>query len=346
MPKPTDIHVPDLTGKLAIVTGASDGVGFEIAARLARAGAEIAMPVRNREKGEDAAQRIRERTSRAGIRIHDLDLSSLESVAGFSDELLADGRPIDILINNAGVMSPPTRRLTGDGFELQFATNHLGHFALVAHLLPLLQAGKAHVTSQVSIAADQGAVNWDDLTWEHGYNPMKAYSSSKIAFGLFAMELHRRSDAGGWGIQSNLSHPGITPTNLLAAQPGMGRPDDTSAVQVHPGDVSARHPRRHSRIGRAVGGLCGHEPRCRGRTPIRPQGLPPPEWPAGGAAALLAAAERGRRPPRVGGLGAAGRRRGLARGLSARTSLESGRPLPASIRTPDGQDHACRARSA
>ena len=141
------------------------------------------------------------------------------------------GRPIDIQINNAGVMSPPTRRLTDDGFELQFATNHLGHFALVARLLPLLSAGRAHVTSQVSIAADQGAINWDDLTWQRGYDPMKAYSSSKIAFGLFARELQRRSDAAGWGIRSNLSHPGITPTNLLAAQPGMGRPEDTTAVK-------------------------------------------------------------------------------------------------------------------
>ena len=88
------------------------------------------------------------------------------------------------------------------------------------------------MTSQISIAADQGAVNWDDLNWDRGYDPMKAYSSSKIAFGLFAMELQRRSDAAAWGIRSNLSHPGITPTNLLAAQPGMGRPDDTAAVKL------------------------------------------------------------------------------------------------------------------
>ncbi|MGC5222684.1 SDR family oxidoreductase [Micromonospora sp. DT81.3] len=232
MPKTLDIPVPDLTGRLALVTGASDGVGFEIAARLARAGADILMPVRNPEKGEAAAARIRERTPGAGIRIRPLDLSSLESVASLADQLLAEGRAIDIQINNAGVMTPPTRRSTDDGFELQFATNHLGHFALVARLLPLLTAGNARVTSQVSLAADQGAINWDDLSWERGYDPMKAYSSSKIAFGLFAMELQRRSDAAGWGIRSNLSHPGITPTNLLAAQPGMGRAQDTGAVKV------------------------------------------------------------------------------------------------------------------
>ena len=232
MPKTLDIAVPDLTAKRALVTGASDGVRFEIAARLARAGAGILMPVRNAEKGEAAAALIRERTPDAVIRVLPLDLSSLDSVSTLAEQLVGEGRPIDILIANAGVMNPPTRQLSADAFELQLATNHLGHFALVARLLPLLREGRARVTSQVSIAADQGAVNWDDLDWEQGYDPMKAYSSSKIALGLFAMELQRRSDAAGWGIRSNLSHPGITPTNLLSAQPGMGRPDDTTAVKV------------------------------------------------------------------------------------------------------------------
>lgn len=232
MPKPLDIPVPDLAGRRALVTGASDGVGLEIAARLARAGATVVMPVRNASKGDAAAARIRERTPDAAIEVRALDLSSLASVGRLADELLAEGRPIDLLINNAGVMSPPTRQLTADGFELQFATNHLGHFALTTRLLPLLAAARAHVVSQVSIAADQGAINWDDLSWERDYTPMKAYSSSKIAFGLSALELQRRSDAAGWGITSNLSHPGVTPTNLLAAQPGMGRPDDTPAVKV------------------------------------------------------------------------------------------------------------------
>ncbi|MFE5410210.1 SDR family oxidoreductase [Microbacterium sp. NPDC056569] len=232
MPKPLDITVPDLTGKLALVTGASDGVGLEIAARLARAGADILMPVRNLQKGEAAATQIRQRTRSGSIRVLPLDLSSRDSIGALTAQLNADGRPVDLLIANAGVMNPPTRQVTADGFELQLATNHLGHFALVAQLLPLLIEARAHVTSQVSIAADQGAVNWDDPNWEHGYDPMKAYSSSKIAFGLFAMELQRRSDAAGWGIRSALSHPGITPTNLLSAQPGLGRPDDTTAVKL------------------------------------------------------------------------------------------------------------------
>ncbi|MCZ9340482.1 short chain dehydrogenase, partial [Streptomyces sp. TRM76130] len=116
--------------------------------------------------------------------------------------------------------------------ELQFGTNHLGHFALVAHLLPLLRAGQARVTSQLSIAAGQGAINWNDLNWERSYRGGRAYSQSKIAFGLFALELDRRSQAHGWGITSNLSHPGIAPTSLLAARPEVGRAKDTVSVRL------------------------------------------------------------------------------------------------------------------
>jgi NAD(P)-dependent dehydrogenase (short-subunit alcohol dehydrogenase family) len=232
VPRTIDIPVPDLTGMLALVTGASDGIGFNIAARLARAGAEVMMPVRNQAKGQAAAQRIRERVPNAKLDVRALDVSSLASVADLADELLREGRPVNIQINNAGVMAPPTRQVTREGFELQFATNHLGHFALAARLLPLLRAGTARVTTQVSVAANQHAVEWDDINWDKGYDAMKAYSSSKIAVGLFAMELHRRSATEGWGIQSNLSHPGISPTNLLAAQPQMGRPKDTPQVKV------------------------------------------------------------------------------------------------------------------
>lgn len=227
-----DITVPDLTGTRAIVTGATDGVGFEIASRLARAGAELIVPARNSTKGMAAAERIRARSTGAQVRVYPMDLSSLGSVRSFTELMMADAAPIGILINNAGVMTPPTRQSTADGFELQFGTNHLGHFALVAGLMPLLVAGQARVTNQVSVAANERRINWEDLAWEQGYRPMDAYSSSKIAFGLFGLELQRRSEAVGLGIRSNLSHPGITPTNLLAAQPGMGRTDDTREVKV------------------------------------------------------------------------------------------------------------------
>jgi len=174
--KKPDIIVPDLTGKFVIVTGASDGIGLGLAGRLAAAGADVVMPVRNPTKGAAALDRIRTATPGANVSIRELNLSSLASVATFSQRLNAEGRPIDLLINNAGVMTPPTRQATPDGLELQFGTNYLGHFALVAHLLPLLRAGKARVTSQVSFGATQGAFNWDDLQWATKYVPMRAYN--------------------------------------------------------------------------------------------------------------------------------------------------------------------------
>lgn len=231
MPRGTiDIAIPDLAGRRALVTGASDGMGLGIAERLAAAGAEVILPVRNPSKGAAAIARIRQSVTAAKVSLRSLDLSSLESVGALGDTLREEGDPIHILVNNAGVMTPPNRQVTADGFELQFGTNHLGHFALVARLLPLLQAGRARVTSQISIAARRGVINWDDLNWERSYHGQRAYSQSKIAFGLFGLELDRRSRAEGWGITSNLSHPGVAPTNLLAARPELDRNEDTRAI--------------------------------------------------------------------------------------------------------------------
>lgn len=225
--KNTDITVPDLTGKRAVVTGASDGIGLGIATRLAAAGAEVVLPVRNSTKGEVAISTVEQAVPDAKVSLRDLDLSSLTSVAALGETLRQDGEPIHILVNNAGVMTPPARQATADGFELQFGTNHLGHFALVGHLLPLLRSGHARVVSQVSIAANSGSINWDDINWERSYNGMGAYSQSKIAFGLFGLELDRLSQQNGWGITSYLSHPGIAPTNLLNARPELGRDSET-----------------------------------------------------------------------------------------------------------------------
>ncbi|MFD9025720.1 SDR family oxidoreductase [Streptomyces parvulus] len=230
--KDIDIAVPDLSGRRAVVTGASDGIGLGIATRLAAAGAQVVMPVRDRGKGEAAAARIRARVPGADVSLRTLDLSSLASVAELGRALLDEGRPVHLLVNNAGVMTPPARRTTADGFELQFGTNHLGHFALVGHLLPLLRAGRARVTSQISIAANRNAINWDDLSWERSYDGMRAYSQSKIALGLFGLELDRRSRAANWGITSNLAHPGVAPTSLLAARPEVGRAKDTTGVRL------------------------------------------------------------------------------------------------------------------
>jgi NAD(P)-dependent dehydrogenase (short-subunit alcohol dehydrogenase family) len=215
--------VPDLSEKLAVVTGSNSGLGFGLARRLSAAGAEIVMAIRNRAKGEAAIERIRTTVPDAKLTIKPLDLSSLASVAALGEQLNADGRPIDILINNAGIMQPPQREATTDGFELQFGSNHLGHFALTGHLLPLLRAaGTARVTSLSSLAARMGGINFDDLQWERRYNPTGAYNQSKSATLMFALELHRRSRQAGWGIVSNAAHPGLTRTNLQLSGPSHG----------------------------------------------------------------------------------------------------------------------------
>lgn len=233
MPRTTPaLHLPPLTGHRVIVTGASDGIGLGIAAGLAEAGAEVVMPVRNRQKGETAIARIRDRHPHADLTLRDLDLARLDSVATLADALLAEGVPIRMLIANAGVMTPPQRQETADGFELQFGANHLGHFALIARLLPLLREGRARVTSQVSIAASRGRVNWDDPNWRRSYDGMAAYRQSKIAVGLFGLELDRRSRDAEWGITSNLSHPGVAPTSLLAARADVDRATDTQGRRV------------------------------------------------------------------------------------------------------------------
>lgn len=227
-----DLTLPDLTGRRALVTGASDGIGLHIATRLAGAGAEVLMPVRNPTKGEAAVTRIRAEHPAARLTTEALDLSSLDSVTALSDRLVGQGEPLHLLVANAGVMTPPDRQETADGFELQTGTNHLGHVALVGRLLPLLRAGQGRVVSQTSVAARRGTVNWDDLAWERSYDGMAAYRQSKIAVGLFGLELERRSRAGGWGVTSAVSHPGVAPTSLLAARPEVGRAKDTLGVRV------------------------------------------------------------------------------------------------------------------
>ncbi|MBW4033403.1 MAG: SDR family oxidoreductase [Acidobacteria bacterium] len=238
-PRNSDFALPDLAGTRALLTGGSDGIGLGIATHLAAAGAEVLLPVRNQAKGAAAVATIRETVPDARITLHPLDLSSLESIARLGDALRSAGEPIHLLINNAGVMTPPQRQTTADGFELQFGTNHLGHMAMVGHVLPLLVAGRARVTSQLSLAANQGKINWDDLNWQHSYNGMRAYSQSKIALGLLGLELDRRSRAGGWGITSNLAHPGVAPTSLLSARPELGRGRASSGRSLI-GALSAR----------------------------------------------------------------------------------------------------------
>ena len=215
----TSRDVPDQTGKRIVITGANSGTGLEATKVLAAKEAEVIMAVRNAAKGEAARAAVLKASSRANVRVEILDLSSQASVAAFADRLLAEGRPIDVLINNAGVMALPQRRESADGHELQLATNFLGHFALTARLLPLLRAGGARVVQLSSIAHRQGRIHLKDVNLKTGYTAWKAYAQSKLAMLMFALELDRRSRAGGWGLTSVAAHPGYARTDLIANGP-------------------------------------------------------------------------------------------------------------------------------
>jgi NAD(P)-dependent dehydrogenase (short-subunit alcohol dehydrogenase family) len=221
MEKWTVNDVPPQTGKLAIVTGATGGLGFETAVGLANAGAEVVLAGRNREKGRMAVERIIRSLPAAKVRFELLDLASLASVGAFAEEMVAKGRPLDLLINNAGVMDLPTKRLTSDGFEMQFGTNHLSHFALTGLLLPLLRSAQsARVVNVSSLAHRGGKIDFDNLNAERSYKPWPAYQQSKLANLLFTFELQRLSDAYGWGLMSNAAHPGYARTDLIENGPG------------------------------------------------------------------------------------------------------------------------------
>lgn len=211
--------IPSQAGRVAVVTG-TGGVGFEAALALARAGCDVVVAGRNPGKGAEAVRRIRAEAPSATVAFEPLDLASLASVADFAARLRATRSSLDLLINNAGVMVPPVRQETCDGFELQLGTNHLGHFALTAGLMPLLREGRARVVSLASIAALEGRIDVDDLNAERAYRPMPAYRQSKLACLMFAFELERRSQAAGWGIASLAAHPGIARTDLLHNAPG------------------------------------------------------------------------------------------------------------------------------
>ncbi|WP_194943528.1 MULTISPECIES: SDR family oxidoreductase [Brevundimonas] len=212
----TTNDIPDLSGRLAIVTGATGGLGLETALVLAGKGAEVVLAARNPAKGAEAERLIRSRHPDAAVRFELLDLASLASVQAFAERPLATGRPIDILIDNAGVMALPTRQTTVDGFEMQFGTNYLSHFALVGRLLPLLIGAKARLVQLSSVAHRSGHIRLDDLNYQSHYSPWPVYQQSKLAMLMFALELQRRSDAHGWGLTSVAAHPGFARTDLIA----------------------------------------------------------------------------------------------------------------------------------
>lgn len=217
----TSADIPSQSGKLAVITGATGGLGYETALELARAGAQVVLTGRNDAKGLDALARLRGEIPNANISYETLDLASLASVANFAARFAAAHASLDLLINNAGVMALPKRHTTSDGFEMQLGTNYLGHYALTAHLLPQLRrATKARVVNLSSMAHRQGKIHFDDLQSARSYSPWTAYCQSKLAMLMFALELQRRSDAAGWGLMSNAAHPGWARTDLVASGPG------------------------------------------------------------------------------------------------------------------------------
>lgn len=212
--------LPDLTGRDVIVTGANSGIGYYTALELARAGADVILACRSAEKGAAAAARVNaEAPGRA--RFMALDLADFSSIHAFAAAYKEGRGKLDILINNAGVMALPRREVTAQGFERQFGVNFLGHFLLTALLLvPLMNAPVPRVIQISSLAHKPGRIAFDNLHYERGYKPWKVYQQSKLAMLIFALELQRRSDEGGWGLLSLAAHPGIAATELVANGPG------------------------------------------------------------------------------------------------------------------------------
>ena len=213
--------ISTLTGKIAVITGANSGIGYEAAEILAQKGAHVVLAVRNESKGVKAAREIRSRLPTADVEVMALNLASQTSIRAFADAFAAKHDRLDLLINNAGVMAIP-RRETADGFEMQLGTNHLGHFALTGLLLPLiLKTPQARTVTVSSGAHQMGQINFDDLQSRQSYKKWGAYAQSKLANLLFAYELQRRLAAAGSNAISVAAHPGYAATNLQSVGPQM-----------------------------------------------------------------------------------------------------------------------------
>lgn len=207
--------MPPQTGKTVLVTGANSGVGFQAAREFARQGAQVLLGVRDVLKGEAARNRIVAELPQANVAIVPLDMASLASIRGFAREFISSGAPLDVLVNNAGVMALPKREQTADGFERQFGTNHLGHFALTGLLMPaLLKAQSPRVVTVASLAHRNGKMEWDNLQGEKSYTAWDAYNASKLANILFARELDRRAREAHSKLLSIAVHPGVSKTNI------------------------------------------------------------------------------------------------------------------------------------
>lgn len=216
-------QIPSQANKVVLVTGANSGIGYQAALQLARHGAHVLLGCRNAAKGRAAMDRLRHEASGASVELAELDMASLASIRRFAAEFTATARPLDVLINNAGVMALPRRELSADGFERQFGTNHLGHFALTGLLLPRLLAAPApRVVTVASLAHRNGKIEFDNLQSEKHYKPWDAYNNSKLANVLFAKELDRRARAARSRLISIPVHPGVSRTNIFENGPGFG----------------------------------------------------------------------------------------------------------------------------
>ncbi|MEU7782377.1 oxidoreductase [Micromonospora parva] len=210
-------QIPDLSGRTFVVTGATAGLGLATTRALASRGAAVVMAVRDQAKGHQVAADIAAAQPAVDLEVRRIDLADLDSVRMFADGMHADHRRVDVLINNAGVMALP-RTLSPQGHEMQFATNHLGHFALTGLLLDLLLAGRdPRVVTVTSVNHRQAKVRFADPTGERGYSPMGFYNTSKLANAIFGYELHRRLSAAASPLRSFLAHPGYTATNLQSS---------------------------------------------------------------------------------------------------------------------------------
>jgi NAD(P)-dependent dehydrogenase (short-subunit alcohol dehydrogenase family) len=228
----TGKNIPSQSGRIAVITGATSGIGYETAKALAGAGARVIIASRNEKKAAEVMAEIRGAYPGREVGFELLDLSNLSSVAECAARIAASVPQIDMLINNAGVMAIPARHETIDGFEMQLGANYLGHFAFDLRLMPkVLAAPSPRVVTVSSLAHRSGRIHFDDLQLLKSYTPWKAYAQSKLATLLFSLELDRRAKAEGWNLMSNAAHPGYSVTGLQSAGPRMGREDRPALLE-------------------------------------------------------------------------------------------------------------------
>jgi len=284
----------DMRGRTVVITGASNGLGLASAVALGRAGAELVLAVRDEGRGAAALATVRGRAPEVAARAVPLDLADLASVQRCADGLLAGLTSLDVLMNNAGVMMPPQRRATVDGFELQLGTNHLGHVALTLRLLPLLlRTPGSRVVTVSSIAARGGAIDLDDLQAERSYSPSPRYAASKLANLLFTLELQRRLAVAQAPTIAVAAHPGISATGLAATME-MGRVFERLASLLSQSAEAGARPQLHAATADGVRGGDYYGPRglgeLRGRRVARAT-IPPRALDTAVAASLWARSE-------------------------------------------------------